>query len=213
MNSVATTFTSSTSPFKNRSRAKLAIGRASANRGESVKVNSAANCRRVRAMNCAARLPAAMNTVVAGSNCAATRNRLVLSAPHNPLSVPTRITARLRTARTSSSGWVKSRAWVVAYRWMRYSSCANGRVFRVVCWALRIFDAATICIARVICAVLVIDLMRRRSSRGLSISHHFALHFQVCLNSSAAAFNSAFNASLSSLFPSRSWRATGLCAW
>ena len=54
---------------------------------------------------------------------------------------------------------------------MRYSSCENGRVISVFCCALRIFDAATISIARVICAVLVIDLMRRRSSRGLSIFH------------------------------------------
>ena len=41
------------------------------------------------------------------------------------------------------------------------------------CCALRIFDAATICIALVICAVLLTDLMRRRMSRGLGISHHF----------------------------------------
>ena len=33
------------------------------------------------------------------------------------------------------------------------------------CCALRIFEAATICIALVICAVLLIDLMRRRMSR------------------------------------------------
>ena len=37
-------------------------------------------------------------------------------------------------------------------------------------WALRIFEAATICIARVICAVLLTDRMRRRSSRGLLIA-------------------------------------------
>jgi hypothetical protein len=46
----------------------------------------------------------------------------------------------------------------------------EGRVFRVAL-AFRIFDAATICIARVICAVLVMDLMRLRSSRGLSMFH------------------------------------------
>jgi hypothetical protein len=33
---------------------------------------------------------------------------------------------------------------------------------------LRIFDAATICIALVICAVLLMDLMRRRSVRSLT---------------------------------------------
>ena len=37
------------------------------------------------------------------------------------------------------------------------------------CCALRIFDAATICMALVICAVPLIDLMRRRRSRGLGI--------------------------------------------
>ena len=75
-NSVTTIFTSSTSPFKNRSRPKSAIGRDSSNRGESPNGNSAANRRRVRAINCAASLPTVMNTVVAGSNCAATRNKI-----------------------------------------------------------------------------------------------------------------------------------------
>ena len=59
----------------------------------------------------------------------------------------------------------------LASRWMRYNSSANGRVTSAACCALRIFDAATICIALVICAVLLIDLMRRRKSRGLSMSH------------------------------------------
>jgi hypothetical protein len=36
--------------------------------------------------------------------------------------------------------------------------------------ALRIFEAATICMAFVICAVLSIERMRRRISRVLSIS-------------------------------------------
>ena len=45
------------------------------------------------------------------------------------------------------------------------------------CWALRIFDAATICMALVICAVLLIDLIRRRMSRGLATDH-----LQICLN-------------------------------
>ena len=87
-------------------------------------------------------------------------------------------------------------AWVVARRWMRYSNWPNGRVVSVACWALRIFDAATICIARVICEVLVTDLIRRRSSRGLAMIHRAGLHFQVCLNSSATVLSSAFNASL-----------------
>src|SRR5438034_3516733 len=37
-------------------------------------------------------------------------------------------------------------------------------LFRSANWALRIFDAATICIALVICDVFLIDLMRRRRS-------------------------------------------------
>jgi hypothetical protein len=35
-------------------------------------------------------------------------------------------------------------------------------------WALRIFEAATICIAFVICDVFLIDLIRRRMSRVLA---------------------------------------------
>ena len=62
------------------------MARASAKRGVSLYVNSAASFRRVRAMNCAALRPTVMNTVVSGSNFAASRNRLVLSAPHRPLS-------------------------------------------------------------------------------------------------------------------------------
>ena len=56
----------------------------------------------------------------------------------------------------------------------------------MACCALRIFDAATICIARVICAVLLIDLMRRRMSRRLGITSpsRSLLPFHVCLNSS-----------------------------
>jgi len=55
-------------------------------------------------------------------------------------------------------------------RWKRYSSAAKGRPFNAACWALRIFEAATICIALVICAVLLTDLMRRRMSRVLAMA-------------------------------------------
>jgi hypothetical protein len=50
------------------------------------------------------------------------------------------------------------------------------------CCALRIFDAATICIALVICEVPRIDLMRRRRSRGLFIISYQlpAASFQLC---------------------------------
>ena len=101
-------------------------------------------------MNCAALRPAVMKTVDWGSNSAASRKRLLLSAPHKPLSAPTRMTARLWTSRTSNRGWLKSPIRVAASRWIRYSAWTNGRPARAACCALRIFDAATICIALVI---------------------------------------------------------------
>ena len=58
---------------------------------------------------------------------------------------------------------------VVASRWIRYSTWTKGRPASAACCALRIFDAATICIALVICAVLLIERIRRRKSRGLCI--------------------------------------------
>jgi hypothetical protein len=53
---------------------------------------------------------------------------------------------------------------------MRYSVLANGPAAIAACCALRIFAAATICIALVICAVPRIDAMRRRRSRPLLIA-------------------------------------------
>jgi hypothetical protein len=50
---------------------------------------------------------------------------------------------------------------------MRYRRRANGAEAVAACCALRIFDAATICMALVICAVPLTDLMRLRRSRGL----------------------------------------------
>src|SRR5262245_39751411 len=52
---------------------------------------------------------------------------------------------------------------------MRYSICATGPVVSAASCALPIFEAATICIALVICAVPVTDLMRRRMSRALGM--------------------------------------------
>ena len=75
---------------------------------------------------------------------------------------------RFLTGRTSSKGCVKSATRVTARRWMRYTMRMNGRTSIAACCALRIFDAATICMALVICAVLLIDLMRRRISRVLA---------------------------------------------
>ena len=45
------------------------------------------------------------------------------------------------------------------------AAAANGAAAVAACCALRIFDAATICIALVICEVFFTDLMRRRISR------------------------------------------------
>jgi hypothetical protein len=59
---------------------------------------------------------------------------------------------------------------VVASRWIRYSKSTKGRPARAASWAFRIFDAATICMALVICEVLLTDLIRRRKSRALFIS-------------------------------------------
>ena len=79
----------------------------------------------------------------------------------------------------------------------------NGRKSIAACCALRIFDAATICMAFVIWAVLLMERMRRRSSRVLAIDHA-----QLWANLSAVAFNSAVRASLSAfwaaIFASRS---------
>src|ERR1051325_6779203 len=73
---------------------------------------------------------------------------------------------------------------------MRYSKRTNGRTSVASCCALRIFDAATICIALVICAVLLIDRMRRRSSRSLATTY-----FHRCVNASQAAVRSAVSGS------------------
>jgi hypothetical protein len=64
---------------------------------------------------------------------------------------------------------VNSPIRVVAARWIRYNTDVKGRPARARCWALRIFDAATICIALVIWDVLLTDRMRRRMSRLLAI--------------------------------------------
>ena len=71
--------------------------------------NSATSFRLVRATNCAALRPAVTNTVdVLVVTPTSSRSRLVFSAPHSPLSVLTRITARFVPAARSSSGCAKS---------------------------------------------------------------------------------------------------------
>src|SRR5439155_11909835 len=79
------------------------------------------------------------------------------------------------------------------------SDLPNGRVLSVASWAVRIFEAATICIALVICAVLLTDLIRRRRSRWLGITHRAGVHVHVCVNASATVVSSALNAPLSAV--------------
>ena len=50
------------------------------------------------------------------------------------------------------------------------SDWRTGRPASAACWALRILEAATICIALVIWAVFLTDLMRRRMSRVLGMA-------------------------------------------
>src|ERR1051326_1550661 len=107
--------------------------------------------------------------VVSLSNLAASRSRLLLSPPHNPLSVLMMTTARFLTSRFSISGWVKSPAYKTASARTSFIREAYGRPARADCWALRILEAATICMALVIWAVFLTDLMRRRMSRVLGM--------------------------------------------
>src|SRR5512136_1674093 len=51
----------------------------------------------------------------------------------------------------------------------------KGRPASAASWALRIFEAATICIARVIWAVARIDRMRLRMSRGLCMAQSLGI--------------------------------------
>ena len=94
---------------------------------------------------------------------------MLLSAPHKPLSVLTRMTARFFTGRVSISGCLNAamRGAASASTW--FINSAYGRPASAACCALRILAAATICIALVIWAVFLTDLMRRRMSRVLGM--------------------------------------------
>ena len=103
------------------------------------------------------------------SNFAASRSRLLFRAPHNPLSVLTTTTARFFSGRRSVNGCMKSPALVVTSASTSFIKVAYGRPASAANWALRIFDAATICIALVICEVFRMDRMRRRKSRVVAM--------------------------------------------
>ena len=96
--------------------------------------------------------------------------RFVFSAPHKPLSVLTTSTPRLRMGRCSVKGWLKSCELLPALTSTWLSRTVNRRLANAVNCALRILDEATICMAFVICAVFLTDLMRRRMSRVLGMT-------------------------------------------
>jgi hypothetical protein len=96
---------------------------------------------------------------------AAKRMVLVLSDPARPRSVVSSTTARVPPSRRARSGCSSSPS--TAARSARTSSIlsAYGRDWSVESWARLSFEAATNCIARVICLMLRTDEMRRRISR------------------------------------------------
>ena len=101
----------------------------------------------------------------------ATRNKLVFSDPHKPFSVPieSRRVCGLLASPVKRMDEI-STAW--SPRALNPVQQLPERTGVQRCFlAFRIFDAATICMARVICDVLPIDLMRRRMSRRLGIVH------------------------------------------
>ena len=79
------------------------------------------------------------------------------------------ISARFLISRFSVRGCWNSPAPAVAAASTSFIKDAYGRPARAACCALRILAEATICIALVICAVFLTDLMRRRMSRVLGM--------------------------------------------
>src|SRR5688572_23063576 len=100
---------------------------------------------------------------------AANRIVLVLSGPARPRSVVTSTIRRLPpSSRSARSGWSSSLR--TAARSARTSSSLSlyGRDASVASWARLSLDAATNCIARVICLMFLTAPMRRRISRWLA---------------------------------------------
>ena len=124
-----------------------------------------------------------MNTVFL-SSFAASRNKLLFSPPHRPRSVLTRMTARFLTGRACISGCSKTAVRDAACASTSFINSAYGRPTSAACCALRILAAATICIALVIWAVFLTDLIRRRMSRVLGMNYFL----QFCGSDTAARF-------------------------
>src|SRR5688572_25388500 len=107
---------------------------------------------------------------------AANRIVLVLSGPARPRSVVTSTIRRLPpSSRSARRGWSSSLR--TAARSARTSSSLSlyGRDASVASWARLSLDAATNCIARVICLMFLTAPMRRRMSRWLAIACRFGL--------------------------------------
>ena len=110
---------------------------------------------------------------------------VVFSGPARPLSVLRITTSSLFTSRTRRSGCNFESVRCCSETRTRFIKLEYGRPASAAICALRIFDAATICRALVICEVFRIDLIRRRMSCVFAITY-----CQVDLNSSSAAFRS-----------------------
>src|SRR5688572_28823009 len=107
---------------------------------------------------------------------AANRIVLVLRGPARPRSVVTRTIRRLPpSSRSARSGWSSSLR--TAARSARTSSSLSlyGRDASVASWARLSLDAATNCMARVICLMFLTAPIRRLMSRWLAIVHRVGL--------------------------------------
>src|SRR5213078_3618197 len=121
---------------------------------------------------CRAFFPVTTKAVLAESKFAASRNRFVFKAPANPLSVLMIKTSSLLRGLISRRGCSRGSVRLCRETRTLFINSAYGRPDSACCCALRILDAATICMAFVICAVLRIDLIRRRMSCVFAITNY-----------------------------------------
>ena len=95
----------------------------------------------------------------------AKRMMLVLSEPARPRSVVNSTIRRVPPSRCASSGWSSPPRTAATSARTSSSLSLYGRAWSVASWARFSFEAATNCIARVICLMLRTEPMRRRISR------------------------------------------------
>ena len=161
-----------TSPDRKSSVTRRASGITSANDGRSPKpakwASSGTRARRIASRPLRPTVTTARSPSCCVISRAAKRIVFVLSGPARPRSVVIRMIRRLPPSRSARSGW--SSAPRTAARSARTSSSfsAYGREASVASWARRSFEAATNCIARVICLMLRTAPMRRLMSRWLA---------------------------------------------